>query len=165
LLVPLVLVAQDPNLRYSNRRQGEASTDSFHRRQAVAQPDQGLAPLQWRPSEEPEGVMPCHKRDTDNAKHGANPEPGDYWHEMFCPIRVVLDVTPETVTFCETIKSTDENHWTWDLDVVHKVLKENFCEGIQYTSAGMKDKFCADVVPRGHAEFAEIYAKRRTEGC
>jgi hypothetical protein len=33
----------------------------------------------------------------DNIKHAANPEPGDYWHEMFCPVRVVLHVTAETV--------------------------------------------------------------------
>jgi hypothetical protein len=33
----------------------------------------------------------------DNIKPAANPEPGDYWHEMFCPVRVVLHVTAETV--------------------------------------------------------------------
>lgn len=97
------------------------------------------------------------RMDEDNTRHAIYPEPGDYWHEMFCPIRVVLAVTPETVTICETTKSTDKDHWTWDLSATKKILKEEFANGIRYKSEAMKHKFSCDVVPRGHAVFVKLF--------
>jgi hypothetical protein len=101
--------------------------------------------------------MNFDKQYEDNAKHAAEPMRGDYWHEMFCPVRVVLHVTPDIVVFCEKTKATDPNHWTWDLDHVVKVFKEDFGDRLRYGSEAMKDKFWAWVAPQAHIEFADYY--------
>jgi len=92
-----------------------------------------------------------------NLKHAVDPQRGDYWHEMFCPIRVVLHVTEDTVTFCEKTKQTKPDHWTWDIDKVCRVFKDEFRQGLEYQSVPMKDKFHADVVPGAHVVFADYY--------
>lgn len=56
-------------------------------------------------------------QDLLNRKHSLNPQVGDYWHECFSPAGVVVGVTSVYVLVLEKSKSTDENHWTWDLEV------------------------------------------------
>jgi hypothetical protein len=97
-------------------------------------------------------------QDDLNTKHAAEPHPGDYWHEMFCPIRVVLAVTSETVVICEDRKDSGKNHWTWDLTKAKKILRENFGSRLHYESNAMKHKFWCDVEPECHKSFATIWA-------
>jgi hypothetical protein len=94
-----------------------------------------------------------------NLKHAVDPRRGDYWHEMFCPIRVVLRVTGETVTFCEKTKEVDSGHWSWDIEHVQVLPAKSFRQGLEYSS--MKDKFHADVVPGGHVSVADCYDATR----
>ena len=97
----------------------------------------------------------CDKQYADNLRHATHPEPGDYWHEMFCPVLVVLKVTNESVTYCEKRKSARPDHWTWDLSETKRVWREDFRKRLEYQSAQMKDKFWAWVAPRCHIEFAD----------
>jgi hypothetical protein len=90
-----------------------------------------------------------------NAAALANPQPGDYWHEMFCGCFIVLAVTPETVTFCETKIDVDPRHWTWDVSKTSRVLREEFSKRLHYGS--MPDKTWCDIGTKRHLEFVEEF--------
>lgn len=96
-----------------------------------------------------------------NTKHAKSPERGDYWHEMFHPIRVVLGVTSDIVTFCETTKPTSKDRWTWDLSKVNVVPLKDFGPYLHYQSEPMKHKTWADVAPRSHIEFSDWWLAHR----
>ncbi len=44
---------------------------------------------------------------TDNERALANPQPGDYWHEMFCPYFVVVDVKDKDFTVLSCMGGPD----------------------------------------------------------
>lgn len=51
--------------------------------------------------------------------HARNPQPGDYWHEMYCPVLVVLDVDKGKglITICkDIIYNSKEDTWRWNLN-------------------------------------------------
>jgi hypothetical protein len=68
-------------------------------------------------------------REAKKEHHLNNPQAGDYWFEdMYVPWLVVLHVVGNHVVVCEKTKSTDESHWTWDLEQVQMYSKEQFKE-------------------------------------
>lgn len=93
-----------------------------------------------------------------NIQHARNPEVGDYWHEMFCPVMVVLDVTSLHVIICKKKKDVDRDHWTWDVSETKHLTREQFALEPHYSTAKMAHKFHCDVIPRGHADVAAAYA-------
>lgn len=92
-----------------------------------------------------------------NERHALSPERGDYWHEMFCPVRVVLAVGADTVTICETTKGAGEGRWTWDFSKTRTIPKSEFGIGLHYCSEAMKHNFVCDVAPRSHREVADCF--------
>lgn len=62
-------------------------------------------------------------------EHASNPEPGDYWHEMLCPVCVVVSVSEGKVTICKTTKEVDPDHWTWDISKLETMKVEDFKNG------------------------------------
>lgn len=93
-----------------------------------------------------------------NILHSRDPQIGDFWHEMFCPIMVVLDVTPLHVIICDKTKEVDRDHWTWDTDAIKTLTREAFAIKPHYDSPTMAHKFHCDVVPRGCVDVAAAYA-------
>lgn len=97
-----------------------------------------------------------------NEKHATNPMPGDYWHEMFTPIAVVLDVVGDTVVFCRNTESSGTNHWRWNHKLSERLPKATFAHLFRYET--MPDKFHADVVPQGHLSDADAYRSASSNG-
>ena len=93
-----------------------------------------------------------------NEKHAIGPEPGDFWHEMFSPILVVLEVTPDTVVFCRRQEQVGRDRWRWNATLTERLPRDEFSKLLRYQSQAMKHKFYADVIPRGHMPDAEAYA-------
>ena len=89
-----------------------------------------------------------------NLKHRKKPQAGDYWHEMFCPVLLVLDVGPRCVVFLEKKKDVDGRRWTWDTKDISALSPKQFAKRITYSTM---DKTWCDVVP-DHAEW-ETFAK------
>jgi len=89
--------------------------------------------------------MTYEERQVLNQKHIENPQPGDFWHEMFSPYHVVLAVADNHVIICEKTKPTDANHYTFDLSETKTLSHLEHRNLVTYSS--MRDKFVADVVP------------------
>lgn len=90
-------------------------------------------------------------RDALNRKHAEHPQPGDFWHDCYSPICVVLGVAASMVVYCDTPKIVnDEDHWTWDLSLAKRKEKplSEFREWLSYKSEKMAGKFWAAVIPR-----------------
>lgn len=90
----------------------------------------------------------------DNTKHVADPQPGDYWHEMFVPYVVVLAVDGDNLTVCRKRKDVDKDHWTWDLTQTSSMTKQELRELVTY---GTIPGFVADVVPQSHMWAVEAF--------
>lgn len=82
-----------------------------------------------------------------NERHAVKPKPGDYWHEMFCPICVVLEIDDDCIIYCDKTKPTDEQHWTWDLEKTDIKTVDEFKEWLSY---GTIPGFWCDVLPEQH---------------
>ena len=47
-----------------------------------------------------------------------NPARGDYWHEMFSPAILVLEVTDGNVLMYHKTKAVDKGRWSWDVSEI-----------------------------------------------
>lgn len=91
-----------------------------------------------------------------NVKHSADPQPGDYWHEMFCPIAVVVArIGKLNVLVCKKTKAADHNSWTWDLDSLDVMKIQDFETWLRYSN---HDGFWADCAPESHKWVTEEVA-------
>lgn len=68
--------------------------------------------------------MTPHEQDALNDQAVAMPEPGDYWHEMFCPYFLVVHVRDDQITVLSAMHRPGEPHarvnhddGTWSLDM------------------------------------------------
>ena len=68
-----------------------------------------------------------------------NPCVGDYWHEMFTPICVIVERFKNHVVICKE-KITYEESWTWDLDKLEIMSLENFKKWLTYDTESLKNK-------------------------
>jgi hypothetical protein len=89
------------------------------------------------------------ERNAENLQHMDFPQPGDYWHEMFCPYLVVLKVLPEGLVICDQKESVDAGHWTWSLGKARLISRSELAEAVRYRNY---DGFVADVCPRQHMQ-------------
>ena len=80
-------------------------------------------------------------------QHARQPIVGDYWHEMFIPVCVVIEVVAGFVLICKDIIECDDGKWTWDLNVLTFMHGEDFYAWLHY---GRIDGCWADVEPKGH---------------
>lgn len=94
-----------------------------------------------------------------NEKHAAEPRPGDYWHEMFCPACVVVGAIPGHVVICKTTKAAGKNRWTWDLTKLDMLSKSAFKNSLKSPC----DKYWwADVAPECHMFVASVLEEQAT---
>lgn len=87
-------------------------------------------------------------------QHLHNPQAGDYWHDRFCPVALVIDSGQFFVAFLHKKKDVGKSHWTWDTSDVATLSKQDFVKKMSYSSM---DKPWANVVPnwKHWKEFAE----------
>lgn len=90
--------------------------------------------------------MATFDRDKTNLEHATNPQPGDYWHEMFNPFCVILAVNGNNVTYCDTTKDVGDG-WSWDLRFTTTQSIDLFRARISYTSSS---EFWVSVRPEAH---------------
>lgn len=56
-----------------------------------------------------------------------NPRIGDFWHEMYSPVLIVVDVHEnQDLTICEEIKNVDDKSYEFDLLKSIRISKEEF---------------------------------------
>lgn len=94
--------------------------------------------------------------DAVNEEHCADPQPGDYWHEMFCPYLVVLLRIGKNVIVCQTRKDFPDGGWTWDMDKPEIITLERLREIVTY--GRLPTRFVADVAPGSHKRFSDYFA-------
>jgi hypothetical protein len=82
-----------------------------------------------------------------NEKHSADPQPGDYWSEMLCPMMVVVGTFCGHVAVIKKTISAGADRWTWDLSAVEIMKRDEFSKWPRYESI---DGFWADVDPGRH---------------
>jgi hypothetical protein len=71
-------------------------------------------------------------RQEKNLEHLAEPVPGDYWHEMYNPILLVLArLDQSSVVICEP-KDVSESEWTWDIDSPQRLTLNEFGDRLLY---------------------------------
>lgn len=86
------------------------------------------------------------EREALNQKHLLDPMIGDYWHDMFTPIYVVVSVGKESIVVCRSTIDVDKSHWTWDVSKTERMTKPEFRKKLLYSSM---PKTWATVVPTG----------------
>lgn len=62
-----------------------------------------------------------------------NASPGDYWHECFAPICVVISCTNTHIVFCDNVVQVNEDRWTWGLEELKTLPKELFFQKVKYS--------------------------------
>ena len=108
------------------------------------------------------------KRDELALAHIDSPEEGDYWHEMFSPVLVVLKIEKEVVTYCDVIKDKGDSGWTWNLDYISKTPLILFKKRLCYDVGAFAEKLdCrktwCDVLPHNHHWAAEEFERMSKE--
>lgn len=105
-------------------------------------------------------LTPCEgqalEREALAEEHASNPQPGDYWHECFTPICVVIDLYYGFVIFCKTLKHLDGG-WTWDLDSLDAKPVAEFKRWLSYKTI---PGYWAHVEPRSHIWAVEVVRER-----
>lgn len=90
-----------------------------------------------------------------NAAAIANPKPGDFWHEMFSPYFIVVDIRQDKITVLNTVIQGDDGYY-FDYDKPIVVDRKWMSERVRYVSIGA---FCADVYSNNNTK--EIVAEWR----
>lgn len=103
-------------------------------------------------------MLSLNKQDQKNQQALDNPQPGDYWNEMFCPYFVVVDVKGKDITVLSCMggpdsynrkdelnarKEVDSGYWTFDYSKSMVVDRAWMEKAVKY---GTIDGFVADVV-------------------
>lgn len=115
-------------------------------------------------------------QDARNLDALENPQPGDYWQEMFCPYFIVVDADKEndsyTVLSCmggpdsfnrkdELCAKIDNKNGTWSFDY-SKSMKVNHAWISKAVKYGSIDGFVADVIRSDNTRsIAEGWAQHR----
>lgn len=88
--------------------------------------------------------------------HLNDPKVGDYWHDMYHPVCVVVKVDSgtDTVTICKTKVAVDDDHWTWDLSVTETMTKDKLKSWLSY-SGKANIGYWVDVLPEKHKWVAD----------
>lgn len=76
-----------------------------------------------------------------------NPQTGDYWNEMFCPVCVVVDVRQDSLVICRKTKWFPNDKWSWDLSELTWMPRAEFRSWLSYDSI---PGYWASVFPRSH---------------
>lgn len=83
-----------------------------------------------------------------------NPQPGDYWQEMFNPYFLVLRVIGDNIVIVDKRKDVGKDYWAWDIDAWKVVDRAYISSKVRYSTI---DGFCADVLRDRHKPFIEAF--------
>lgn len=95
-------------------------------------------------------------RDELNEKHSREPLIGDYWMDHLAPVLCVIEVGKFSVSVLEKKIEVDDFHWTWDITKISTMSRKQFYNSLHYSTANLKHKCWANVVPERDKEFAEL---------
>ena len=105
----------------------------------------------------PEEVEEEPERITEK-DHAINPVPGDYWHEHFHPILVVLEVTKSNVIVCKTAKDAGPDSWEWDMSKIEVLSRKYFSTFLSYKNI---PGYYANVASKSHSEIVSVYEEMK----
>lgn len=123
--------------------------------------------------------------------HFLRPIPGDFWHDMFSPVLIVLAVEDEGVAICDKTKAVYEPPdqamvmrsyenpddpevreyfsrprkdigYTFDLDAARVVSRTEFDSMLKCYGGSMKDALTYRCTPGRAREFADLWASKKT---
>ncbi len=95
-----------------------------------------------------------------NKEHRIRPQPGDYWHDMYSPILLVVWQDGEHVEYLENIVHYVNVYdgWKWNVDLPPtRSTYEDFAKRILYSiqSEALKDLTWCDVIPDRMREYVD----------
>lgn len=79
-----------------------------------------------------------------NEEHVKNPQIGDFWHEMFIPYFLVVEIVTSGVIVLDETISISESHYKFDETKPKFISLESLKERVTYPT--MRDKFVANVM-------------------
>lgn len=75
------------------------------------------------------------------------PKIGDFWHEMYCPVLVIVDVHENNdLTICEHTKDTENNTYMFDVSRCRKITRQEFSDKIKWYK-NKPEEICYRVIP------------------
>ena len=93
-----------------------------------------------------------------NKEHEQNPQPGDYWHEIFSPYFIVVEYDKEN----DLVYYADEVVWmgnngtfVFDFSRVKRKPRRQLFTQVHYDSKELKDIYVADCYPKPKANLQE----------
>lgn len=91
-----------------------------------------------------------------SAEHAKDPQPGDYWHEMFSPQYLVIEVGKfSVVCLHKKVVHADET-WTWNTRDILVLSRQDFRRKVHYSDNFELGTWCMVVPNWKHwREFAE----------
>lgn len=94
------------------------------------------------------------EQDQMNKDHLTNPQTGDYWHDMYNPVCIVIASDGDTVTLCRKIKEISDHSWTWDYKKIETMPLTDFSVWLHYKSPTLNNHTWASVAPgaMGHLD-------------
>ena len=100
------------------------------------------------------------QRDARNRMRIADPQPGDYWHEMFSPYFVVIEREGDKVLICDKRKTMGDG-WTFDLTACRYMTIAELRHEVTYGT--MPDKFVADCSLKSHMWAVDLYREMKRD--
>lgn len=94
----------------------------------------------------------CEAQKELDKKHALDPQAGDCWIER-TGVCIVLHVVGQTVIICKE-KKQDNEVWTWDLDLIDTMTKDEFNKWLAYDSI---EGYWAGVSPKSHLWAVKIF--------
>jgi hypothetical protein len=93
-----------------------------------------------------------------NAKHLADPQVGDDWHDHGVPQCVVVWRDGDFLKVCETLIPY-EYGYTWDFRKLTRMSVDEFGRRLRYKSPGLQHKTWCSVRPKAIPRVAEMVQK------
>lgn len=90
-------------------------------------------------------------------QHATHPTLGDFWHERYSAVCVVLEVTPEIVTICKKKINLGDEAYAWDLDHTTEMDRFEFKKWLSY---GTQHGYWAHVQPEHQLWAVLSYTQR-----
>ena len=93
-----------------------------------------------------------------NKEHRIRPQPGDYWHDMYSPILLVVWQDGEHIEYLDYAvhRVGVSGGWKWNVDLpLVRSTYEDFAKRILYQSKSMSELTWCDVIPDRMREYVD----------
>jgi hypothetical protein len=81
-----------------------------------------------------------------NREHAKNPQVGDFWHEIFSPYFLVVEITKYGIIVLDKTRPVDKDHYIFDETKPRVMTLDDLYKMVTYET--MRDKFVADCRPK-----------------